>query len=214
MANSDSNGVVSAFGEDHVEHLTGVTKGQLRYWDRTGFFSPRLADEDRRRPNSRIYSFRDVVCLKILNTIQNEIRVTLPHLREVKEKLAHLGDDMWAKTTLYVLNRRVVFDNPDTSQIEEVVSGQAILQIPLQVVERDMHKAVRAFWAREQDTVGQIERKRGVASSQLVIAGTRIPVRAIKAFGEAGYSIKKIREQYPVLTEEDVRVALDHGEAA
>jgi uncharacterized protein (DUF433 family) len=220
--------VISAFSEEHVERLTGVSKHQLRYWDRTGFFVPSLADENRRRPNSRIYSFRDVVCLKVLNTIsfrdvvclkvlntiRNEIRVSLPHLREVKEGLAHLGDDMWAKTTLYVLNRRVVFDNPETSRREEIVSGQAILQIPLRVVQGDMEKAIHALWTRDPATVGQIERHRGVASSQPVIAGTRIPVRAIKAFSEAGYSIEQIREQYPTLTDKDIRAALAFGKAA
>jgi uncharacterized protein (DUF433 family) len=206
--------VISAFSEEHVERLTGVSKHQLRYWDRTGFFVPSLADENRRRPNSRIYSFRDVVCLKVLNTIRNEIRVSLPHLREVKEGLAHLGDDLWAKTTLYVLNRKVVFDNPETSRREEIVSGQAILQIPLRVVQGDMEKAVHALWTRDPATVGRIERHRGVASSQPVIAGTRIPVRAIKAFSEAGYSIEQIREQYPTLTDKDIRAALAFGKAA
>lgn len=210
----EPSNVVRAFSLEHVERLTGITQGQLRYWDRTGFFLPELADDDRRFPNSRVYSFRDIVCLKVLNTIRNEIRVPLPHLREVKEDLAHLGDDMWAKTTLYVLNRRIVFDNPETHQREEVVSGQAILQIPLEMVRADMEKAVQMLWTRDPATVGQINRQRGLASSQPVVAGTRISVRAIKAFSEAGYSIEQIREQYPNLTDEDIRAALGFGEAA
>jgi uncharacterized protein (DUF433 family) len=44
-----------------------------------------------------------------------------------------------------------------------------------------------------------------------VIAGTRILVKAIKNFGKAGYSIDQIREQYPVLTMEDIRAALGHA---
>lgn len=208
------NSVIAAFSEEDVERLTGISRRQLQYWDRTGFFAPALADENRRRAHSRVYSFRDVVCLKVLNTIRNEVRVPLPHLREVKETLAQFGDDMWAKTTLYVLNRRVVFDNPETSQKEEVVSGQAILQIPLHVVQGDTEKAVRLLRARDPETVGRIESKRGVAGSQPVIAGTRIPVSAVKAFSEAGYSVDQIREQYPTLTNKDVQAALVHGKAA
>ena len=172
------------------------------------------ADENRRRPNSRIYSFRDVVCLKVLNTIRNESRVSLPHLREVREKLIHLGDDLWAKTTLYVLNRRVVFDNPETENREEVVSGQAILQIPLEVIHSHTEKEARKLFERDPETIGRIERRRGVASSQPVIAGTRISVRAIKAFKDEGYSFEEIQEQYPTLTEDDIRAALESGEAA
>src|SRR4051794_6182220 len=104
--------VVAAFTEDQAAKLTGISVRQLRYWDRTGFFVPTLAYEDRRQPYSRLYSFRDLVCLKVVSALRNEASVSLPHLREVKEKLSHLGDDLWAKTVLYVLKRRVVFHNP------------------------------------------------------------------------------------------------------
>jgi uncharacterized protein (DUF433 family) len=200
--------VIAAFSEEQAERLTGISKIQLRYWDRTRFFSPSFADEDRRQAYSRVYSFRDVVCLNILNTLRNEAKVSLPHLREVKEKLAHLGDDMWAKTTLYVLNRRVIFDNPETKKREEIVTGQGILQIPLEVVRGKMADAVKLLWARDKTKVGAVEKLRTVAHNQPVVAGTRIPVRAIKNFAEAGYSVKKIIEEYPSLTPEDIQAAL------
>jgi DNA-binding transcriptional MerR regulator len=186
MARRESSSVVvSAFTEDHVERLTGVSQRQLRYWDRTGFFVPSLAYEDRRSPYSRLYSFRDVVSLKIVSALRNDANVPLPHLREVKEKLAHLGDDLWATTTLYVLNRRVIFDSPDMNRREEVVSGQVMLQIPLKVVSGNTEEAVRALRKREDAAIGKIERRKNVAHNQAVIAGTRIPVRSVKAFAEA-----------------------------
>jgi uncharacterized protein (DUF433 family) len=210
----ETSSIISAFTEEQVSLLTGITMAQLRYWDRTSFFVPSLSEETRRRPYSRIYSFRDIVCLKILNVLRNEVKASLPHLREVKEKLAHLGEDIWAKTTLYVLNKKVIFHNPETDSKEEIVSGQKILQIPLIVVSRDTERDVRALWQRDDSTIGKIERKRGVASNQEVIAGTRIPVRSVKAFSDAGYSIDQIKKEYPTLTEEDIRAALAHAAAA
>lgn len=206
--------VVSAFSEEDVERLTGITIHQLRYWDRTRFFVPSLAADNRRAAMSRVYTFRDVVCLKVLNTIRNELKVPLPRLREAKDKLAHLGEDVWAKVTLFILNRQVVIHNPETDQKEEVVSGQGILQIPLPVVAGDMEKAIRALRERPAEAVGKIVKHRGTAANKPVIAGTRIPVKSIKAFDDAGYSIDQIREQYPVLTEEDVRAALAYGRRA
>ena len=47
------------------------------------------------------------------------------------EKLAHLKDDLWTKTTLYVVDRRVVLVNPETGIPQEVVTGQYLLGIPL-----------------------------------------------------------------------------------
>jgi uncharacterized protein (DUF433 family) len=206
--------LIATFTVEQVERLTGVSKGQLAYWDRTKFFTPSLADDNRRVAYGRLYSFRDLVCLKILNTIRNEIRVPLPHLREVKDKLAHLDDDLWAKTTLYVHQRRVVFDNPETAQREEVVSGQALLQIPLRVVTGDMERAVKSIRERPEQTIGQVSRRRGVASHQPVVAGTRIPVRAIKAFRDAGYTVAQIRGEYPGLTEADIEAALRFNKKA
>jgi uncharacterized protein (DUF433 family) len=194
--------------------LTGITIYQLRYWDRTGFFAPSLAHENRRVAYSRVYTFRDIVCLKALNTIRNELRVPLQHLREAKERLKHYGDDVWAKAILYVLNRRVVAYNPAVDRKEDVVSGQGILQIPLEIVRGDMEGAVSQFRARDPATVGKIVQSRGIVANKPVVAGTRIPVKSIKAFGDAGYSIDQIREQYPILTEEDVRAALSHGKRA
>lgn len=200
--------VVAAFSEEQVERLTSISKSQLRYWDRTKFFSPSYGDDDRRRAYSRLYSFRDLVCLSVLNSLRNEAQVPLSHLRKVKERLADLGDDMWAKTTLYVLNRRVVFNNPTTKAREDVVTHQGVLPIPLIVVKGRMEEAVKRLWARGTGKVGTIEKLRNVVHNQPVIAGTRIPIRAIKNFYEAGYTVKRIIAEYPDLTEKDVQVAL------
>jgi uncharacterized protein (DUF433 family) len=43
-----------------------------------------------------------------------------------------------------------------------------------------------------------------------VIAGTRIPINAVKDFHAAGYSTDQIIKEYPDLTAEDVEAALAH----
>jgi uncharacterized protein (DUF433 family) len=209
-----SKPVISAFSDEQVQRLTGVSRQQLRYWDRTGFFVPALAYADRRAPHSRLYSFRDIVSLKVINALRNDAKVTLPHLREVKEKLGHLGEDAWAKTTLYVLNKRVIFDSPGGRDKEEIVSGQVILQIPLKVVSGNTEEAIRAMRRRDSTMVGKIERKRNVVHNEPVVAGTRIPVRSIKAFAQAGYTVSDIQKEYPTLAEDDIRAAIAHKAAA
>jgi len=200
--------IVQTFSEDMASRLTGVSVRQLRYWDRDGFFSPSLADDDRRQPFSRLYSFRDIVALKVLNTLRNDANVSLQHLRDTKTKLLALSESLWAETTLYVHNRRVAFVNPKTDVLEEVVSGQALLQIPLQVASDNMRDAVKRLYERDPDSIGRLEKKRNVASNQLVIAGTRIPVANVKAFADAGYSIEKIKAEYPTLTKADIEAAI------
>jgi uncharacterized protein (DUF433 family) len=206
--------VIAAFSEDQVERLTEISKNRLRYWDRTGFFSPSLAHDDRSKAYSRVYSFRDLICLQVLHALRVNLGVSLAHLRDVKEKLSHLGDDMWAKTTLYVLNKRVVFRNSDTHVPEDVVSGQGVLQIPLEIVRSNMQNAVQSLRQRDSSAIGKIERHRSISHNKPVVAGTRIPVKSIKAFAGAGYSIEQIKQEYPILTDEDIVAALNHGKAA
>lgn len=74
---------LAAFTAEHVCRLTGLSSRQLRYWDRTDFFSPTLLDDHRRRAFGRIYSFRDVVGLGTTSILRNIHRVPLQELRRV-----------------------------------------------------------------------------------------------------------------------------------
>ena len=206
--------VVTAFTEEQVSRLTGISRNQLRHWDRTGFFSPSLGDENRRLAHSRTYTFRDVVSLRVLHTLRNEVRIPLPHLREVKESLSHLGEDLWAKTTLYVLGRRVVIESPETGERVDAATGQAVLEIPIRTICNKTQKAVEEMWGRDPESVGRFEKRRGLAHSERVVAGTRVPTRSIRAFLEAGYSTDAILEEYPSLTAEDVEAVRGLGTAA
>ena len=138
----------------------------------------------------------------------------LAELLKTKQRLAHLGDDLWARTTLYILGKRVVFDDPETGGRQEASSGQGVLQIPLRVVTGTMEGAVRAMRERKSALIGTIDRKRSVAQNQPVIAGTRIPVRSLQAFAKAGYSVAQINAQYPGITARDIEAALTYEDVA
>jgi len=204
-----SKNVVAAFTEEQVERLTGVTKQQLRYWDRTGFFHPAFASEDRRDAYSRIYSFKDVASLRVLNVLRNQYSVPLQHLRKVADELSHLSDSKWTTTTLFVLNRRVIFVEKDTAKYREIVSKQYVIDMPLSVVISDTRRDIDALSNRSGEA-GKIEQAKFVNHNALVIAGTRIPVATIKQFAEDGYSVEQILKEYPTLTEKDVRAAIEH----
>jgi DNA-binding transcriptional MerR regulator len=91
MATSRSTAAIAAFTEEQVHRLTGVSQRQLRYWAQDNFFVPSLAAEDESDlPPLRMYSFRDLVCLKVINALRN--KVPLGELRSVKERLSHLGE--------------------------------------------------------------------------------------------------------------------------
>src|SRR5215472_2250692 len=115
--------ILGAFSEEHAAALTGVSVKQLRHWDRIGLLKPSFSDEER-VPYGRIYSFRDLVSLRVLDQLRNEAGCSIPHLLEVAATLRAISDDPWASTTLYAANRRVVVAEPGTRVRREVITGQ------------------------------------------------------------------------------------------
>ena len=214
MSVENKNTVVSAFSEEHVEKLTGLTKSRLQNWDRTGFFTPEFADENRRTPFSRVYSFMDIVALRTLKVLRDQHNVSLQHLRNVATKLRYLDKTVWTSTKLFVLKRRVNFLNEQTEKVEDVLNGQYALGIPLEKIMADTERDIEKFLVRPDEKVGNIERHRRVVHNSWVVGGTRIPVSAIRNFHDAGYTIDEIIAEYPDLTQQDVESALAHLEAS
>lgn len=207
---SEITDVISAFSADQVVKLTGLTIRQLSYWDSLHFFQPQYASEDRRSPYSRIYSFKDVVGLRTLSILKKKYRCSLPHLREVAQKLSEYSKTPWADLTLYVLKKKVYFNEPETGRQRGVVDGQYSL-LPISSVMEDVRKDAEQLRRREPEQIGQIEKHKYISHQAEVISGTRIRVAAILHFLEAGYSTAAILREYPSLTEADVEAAKRHG---
>ena len=151
-----------------------------------------------------------MVGLKTLAVLREKHKVSLGHLRAVAAELEKHVTRPWSEVTLYVLKRHVQFHEPDTGIVRGVKDGQYSL-IPLESLAEEMRQAADRLRARSEETVGQIERHRNVAHNAWVIAGTRIPVKAIRQFADAGYSVPEIIKEYPSLTAEDVKAALMHA---
>ena len=209
---SKNNYVVSAFTADQVVRLTGLTMGQLAYWDRTGFFEPHHASDERRSPFARIYSFKDVVCLRMLGVLKGKHGVSLPHLREVAQELSCYSKAPWADIRLKVWNRKVQFDDPVTGKTRGVVDGQYVLLPIIDVIE-DVRREAEKMRERDPAQIGQIETRRYVSHCAPVVAGTRVPVATILRFVEDGFTPEQIVQEYPSLTRADVEAVMRHGKA-
>ena len=206
----DISNVVAAFSEEHVERITGLTKRRLRYWAKTGFFKPSFVEDNPRLPNSRFYSFKDIVALRTLERLRVQNNVPLQHLRKVAEKLSYLEDELWTATTLYVLNRQVILANPETGRPEEVVSGQFVLSVPLKEIIDETGKNLAELRRRSDASIGKLRRHRSIVRSAWSVEGTRIAVGSIRRLHEDGYSVDRIIEEYPDLTPDDIDAALKH----
>ena len=195
-----TDNVIRAFGADHVITLTGLSKGQLSYWDKTGFFSPRYAAENRRSPFSRIYSFSDVIGLRVISILRKQYNIPLQKLRSVAKKLSQYKESPWSEITLFMFGKEVHFREPETGQIRGVFSNQYVENLPLRSVVEDITEKSNKLKERTKEQFGQIVRHRFTVHNAWVVAGTRIPVAAIHRFKQAGYGVDKIIREYPSLT--------------
>jgi DNA-binding transcriptional MerR regulator len=191
-----------AFTAEHVARLTGLSKRQLTYWDKTGFFSPNYTFAG--RTYGRVYTFRDVVGLRVIAVLRQDF--PLQELRRVGGWLQQRYEQPWTSLRFGLSGRAVVFFDPQSgSPMEARGQGQQVFEVAPIAVE--MRAAAERLRDRS-DKVGLIEKRRQVASSSWVIAGTRIRAGAIWNFHEAGYSNAAIRREYPHLRPDDIKAAI------
>lgn len=208
-----SENVFGAFGEEHAAELAGVSRRVLRTWDKTGLLRPSYGAATG-LPYGRVYSFRDLVSLRVLAQLRFVHKVPMAHLQDVFRDLSKKSDAPWASTTLEVLNRRVVIRDPGAPHKREAGGRQRVLNIPLRVVIRSVRDAVATLNRRGDDEVGKVIQTRFIAENQPVLAGTRIPIAAIKSFADAGYDAKAIQREYPELTAADIKAAVAYSGVA
>jgi len=201
----DRRKLISLFPPDQASDLTGNSVGQLKQWDAQEFISPAFREPGPRTPFGRLYSFVDLLALRVLSQLRNEHGVSLQHLKEVKEELGIDENFSWCSKQLSVANKKVVITEEDSTP-NEVVSKQTVIVIPLREVREKLLADLEDFRNRRKpEDIGQFSKTRNIVQSKQVIAGTRVKVSSIEQFLSEGYSDKDILAQYPSLRKGDVQ---------
>lgn len=198
---------IRAFTSPQVQRLTGLTARRLAYWDETDVYHPTYKDERPGRAYRRIYTFRDVVSLRTLVALRDQLGVPLDELRKTGQYLMRFVDEPWTMR-FWVQDGRVFFRHPEANipsdwrgQTSYVDYGAIWTQIETET----------ATWAgRDREDIGRVARHRHVQHNRWVIKGTRIPTAAVGSFHTAGYDTAAIIAQYPTLEPADVSAAIAH----
>jgi uncharacterized protein (DUF433 family) len=196
-----------AFTADQVCRLTGLSARQLAYWDEKDFFPPEHFG-DRRTRFGRIYSFRDVVGLRVLAQLRE--KVSLQHLRLLGQWLKiNLDEKPWSGLKFYVMGKQVLFRDPRTDTVtSRNPPGQHVFEVTISDIEDDVKARLVRLRTRQPEQIGKITKSRNILHRKPIIAGTRIPTEAIWDFAEAGYGVPEIIREYPDLKPEDVKTAI------
>lgn len=89
---------MEGFTAQQATRLTGCTPHQLRYWDKVGLVSPSLQSTGGRPGRRRLYSFRDLVALRVVKSLLDNgmsvqrVRRAWDYLRRTADMDAHLSE--------------------------------------------------------------------------------------------------------------------------
>ncbi len=89
---------MEGFTAQQTSTLTGCTPHQLRYWDKVGLLKPSLQRTGGRPGKRRLYSFRDLVALRVIKSLLDNgmsvqrVRRAWDYLRRTADIDAHLAD--------------------------------------------------------------------------------------------------------------------------
>ncbi|MEE1942064.1 MerR family transcriptional regulator [Streptomyces sp. TRM 70361] len=150
----------AAAGESAAERLgyrgptvcaaAGITYRQLDYWARTGLVEPSV------RPaygsgTQRLYSFRDVVVLKIVKRLL-DAGVSLQNIRTAVRHLRSRGYADLAQMTLMSDGATVYECSSPDEVVDLLQGGQGVFGIAVGVVWRDVETALSQLHAERVDT--------------------------------------------------------------
>lgn len=200
---------MEAFSQDLVSRITGLSRSQLEYWDRTDVIKPSIAEYEG-RGSPRLYSFRDLVALKVAAAMRHKL---LPsQMRQLMEQLEERGfkDPFVTVTFAQTMDgHQLVFIDPQAGPLSahgrEVGTLVATFGLEPRNLMADLETGIAKAMTRKH---GRIRKTRGVHGGDAVVEGTRVPASKIAALAAAGWDQKRILEAYPHLSAEDIDAAL------
>jgi uncharacterized protein (DUF433 family) len=205
MADIDESVEIQAFTAERVRALTDLSLRQLQYWDERDFIRPSLTAREG-RGRKRLYSFRDLVSLKVAAQLRT-LGISLQQIRKVDAHLRTLDyRNALAELRFFVWGARLYFEESGTiREARQPAQVLASYVVPVGEIAHGLAGQIAKLRIRQ---LGEIERRRGTLGGQPVIKGTRIAVASIKRLAADGAGQAEILEMYPDLTAEDVKAAL------
>lgn len=203
-----SNTVIMAFTAEQISRLAGISVDRLRYWEKTEAFVPERLGQILPGPYSRIYTFQDLVSLRVIAELRTNHGINLQQLRNVTQYITRHSDQPWSSLSVRVFGRTLIFRDPIMgSWVSAEHMGQLTYIIDFEQVSREAEIDARAAMKRDPDDAGQIVRHRNVMNNQWVFKGTRITVESIQEYLRRDFTAAQILRDMPSLTNKDIEAA-------
>lgn len=136
-----------AFTADQACRLTNCTPHQLRYWDRVGLVEPSVQSTGGRPGVRRLYSFRDLVALRVVRSLLDN-GMSLQRVRRAWEYLRREGgmEDHLAEVKLVTDGQSIFSVTSDEGELLDALRrGQLAFFVAIDEITREVEEDVTRF---------------------------------------------------------------------
>jgi len=165
--------VDQSFTAEQACRLTNCTHHQLRYWDRVGLVKPSIQTTGGRPGVRRLYSFRDLVALRVVRSLLDNgmslqrVRRAWDYLRREGEMENHLADVKLVTDGLTIFQ----VSSDEGELMDALRKGQLAFFVAIDEIAREVEEDVTRFeldrsrfldmLRRVEDDIGEEQRASG-----------------------------------------------------
>jgi DNA-binding transcriptional MerR regulator len=165
--------VEQAFTADQACRLANCTHHQLRYWDRVGLVTPSLQETGGRPGVRRLYSFRDLVALRVVRSLLDNgmslqrVRRAWDYLRREGEMENHLAD------VKLVTDGNTIFrvSSDEGELMDALREGQLAFFVAIDEITREVEEDVTKFELDRDNFLEMLRRVEDDVSEELAASG-------------------------------------------
>ena len=134
-----------AFTSKQACYLSGCTSHQLRYWDKVELVSPTIQSSNGKPGVPKLYSFRDIVSLRVIKTLLDN-GMSIQRVRRAWKYLIRNGnlEDQLSEVKL-VSDGDTIFSVEEDKVFDALKSGQLAFFETIDVVTKEVREDVSKF---------------------------------------------------------------------
>lgn len=139
--------VEQAFTAEQACRLSNCTHHQLRYWDKVGLVTPSVQDTGGRPGVRRLYSFRDLVALRVVRSLLDN-GMSLQRVRRAWDYLRREGDmDHHLSDVKLVTDGQSIFrvSSDEGELMDALREGQLAFFVAIDEITREVEEDVTRF---------------------------------------------------------------------
>ncbi|MGH2704582.1 MAG: MerR family transcriptional regulator [Actinomycetota bacterium] len=148
---------MDGFNVEAASRLTACTRHQLRYWDQIGLLRPGIQGTGGRPGVRRLYSFRDLVALRVVKSLLDQ-GMSLQKLRRGFKELREKGnlDQHLAEVRLVSDGRSIYRIGSQAELVDLLRQGQMAFFVAIDEISRSLDRGVAEFHRERRDFIHQL----------------------------------------------------------